>query len=58
MSDKTSRRKFLRRSAAIAAGTFVIPEIIPSTVLGMGGMKPPSDRLVIGVIGAGSQGMS
>ena len=58
MSGKTSRRKFLRRSAAIAAGTFVIPEIIPSTVLGMGGVKPPSDRLVIGVIGAGSQGVA
>lgn len=58
MSGKTSRRKFIRRSAAIAAGTFVIPEIIPSTVLGMGGVKPPSDRLVIGVIGAGSQGVA
>ncbi len=58
MSGKTSRRKFIRRSAAIAAGTFVFPEIIPSTVLGMGGVKPPSDRLVIGVIGAGSQGVA
>lgn len=58
MSGKTSRRKFIRRSAAIAAGAFVIPEIIPSTVMGMGGMKPPSDRVVIGAIGTGSQGMA
>jgi len=58
MSGKTSRRKFIRRSAAIAAGAFVIPEIIPSTVLGMGGVKPPSDRVVIGAIGTGSQGMA
>ena len=58
MSNKSSRRDFLRRSAAIAAGAFVIPEIIPSSVLGMGGGTAPSDRLVIGAIGTGSQGMA
>ena len=58
MSNKSSRRDFLKRSAAIAAGAFVIPEIIPSSVLGMGGSTAPSNRLVIGAIGTGSQGMS
>jgi len=58
MSNKTSRREFVRRSAAAAAGVFVIPEIIPSSVLGMGGKTAPSDRVVIGAIGTGSQGMS
>jgi predicted dehydrogenase len=58
MSNKSSRRDFIRRSAAIAAGAFVIPEIIPSSVLGMGGSTAPSDRVVIGAIGTGSQGMS
>ncbi|HPM88320.1 MAG TPA: Gfo/Idh/MocA family oxidoreductase [Bacteroidales bacterium] len=58
MSEKSSRRDFLRRSAAIAAGAFVIPEIIPSSVLGMGKGTAPSDRVVIGAIGTGSQGMS
>ena len=58
MSKKSSRRDFLKRSAAIAAGAFVIPEIIPSSVLGMGGSTAPSNRLVIGAIGTGSQGMS
>ena len=58
MSNKSSRRDFLRRSAAIAAGAFVIPEIIPSSVLGMGGRTAPSDRVVIGAIGTGSQGMA
>jgi predicted dehydrogenase len=58
MSAKTNRRDFLKKSAATAAGFFVLPQIIPSRVLGMGGALPPSDRLVMGVIGTGSQGMS
>src|SRR4030043_162040 len=58
MSNKTSRRDFVKRSAALAAGVFVIPEIIPSSALGMGGKTAPSNRVVIGAIGTGSQGMS
>ncbi|HBE39852.1 MAG TPA: gfo/Idh/MocA family oxidoreductase [Bacteroidales bacterium] len=58
MSEKTSRREFIRRSAVIAAGAFVIPEIIPSPAMGMGGRTAPSDRVVIGAIGTGSQGMA
>jgi predicted dehydrogenase len=58
MSDKSTRRQFVRRTAAVAAGVMVIPEIIPSSVLGMGGRTAPSDRVVIGSIGTGSQGMS
>jgi len=58
MSQKSSRRDFVRRSAAAVAGVLVLPQIIPSTALGMGGKKPPSDRIVFGLIGTGSQGMS
>ena len=58
MPKKTSRRTFLKRSAAAAAGVFVLPTIIPSSVLGMGGKLAPSDRIVMGAIGTGSQGMS
>ena len=58
MAKKTSRRDFVRRSAAAAAGVFVIPAIIPSSALGMGGKTAPSNRVVIGAIGTGSQGMS
>jgi predicted dehydrogenase len=58
MSKKTSRREFVKRSAATAAGIFVVPNIIPSSVLGMGRKIAPSDRVVIGAIGTGSQGMS
>ncbi len=58
MSAKSSRREFVRRSAAAVAGAIVLPQIIPSTALGMGGKLPPSDRIVFGLIGTGSQGTS
>jgi predicted dehydrogenase len=58
MSNKTSRRDFIKRSAAAAAGAFVIPEIIPSSALGMGDKTAPGNRVVIGAIGTGSQGMA
>lgn len=56
MIDKATRRDFLRKSAAIATGAVILPQIIPSTALGMGGKLPPSDRIVMGAIGVGSQG--
>jgi predicted dehydrogenase len=58
MSKKSSRRDFVKRSAAAAAGIFVLPEIIPSSALGMGSKTAPGNRIVMGCIGTGSQGMS
>jgi predicted dehydrogenase len=58
MFDKSKRRDFLKRSAVIATGALVLPQIIPSTALGMGGRLAPSDRIVMGAIGTGSQGTS
>ena len=58
MANKSSRRDFVKRSAALVAGAIVLPQIIPSSALGMGGKLPPSDRIVFGIIGTGSQGMS
>ncbi len=58
MNDKSNRRDFLKRSVAVAAGAVILPQIIPSTALGMGGKLPPSDRIVMGAIGTGSQGTS
>ncbi|MFZ0281456.1 MAG: Gfo/Idh/MocA family oxidoreductase [Bacteroidales bacterium] len=58
MPKKTSRRTFLRGSATAVAGAFIFPTIVPSSVFGMGGKPSPSDRIVMGAIGAGSQGMS
>ena len=58
MFDKSTRRDFLKRSATVATGALILPQIIPSTALGMGGKLPPSDRIVMGAIGVGSQGSS
>lgn len=58
MTKNSSRRDFVRRSAALVAGSIVIPNIFPSSALGRGGYIPPSDRLVMGQIGTGSQGRS
>jgi len=58
MTQKSNRRDFVKRSAAATAGLFVFPSIVRPSALGLGGMLPPSDRVVIGSIGVGSQGMS
>lgn len=58
MTEKSSRREFVKQSAKIAAGAVILPNLIPASVLGKGGSTPPSDRIVIGAIGVGSQGTS
>jgi predicted dehydrogenase len=58
MANKSTRRDFVKRSAAVVAGAIVLPQIVPSSVFGRGGRVVPSDRIVIGAIGTGSQGMS
>lgn len=50
-----SRRGFLQRTA-LAAGALAVPEIIPSSALGLGGAVAPSERLVMGGIGMGGRG--
>jgi predicted dehydrogenase len=47
---KTSRRSFIGTSLSTAAGLWVAPAIVPSTVLGAGA---PGNRIQVGVIGAG-----
>ncbi|MBI2434792.1 MAG: Gfo/Idh/MocA family oxidoreductase [Candidatus Hydrogenedentes bacterium] len=51
-----SRRGFLKQTAAAAAGAVAFPAIIPASALGLGGNTAPSERLVMGCIGVGSQG--
>jgi len=56
--NNSNRRSFLKNSAVASVGAMVLPQIIPSTALGMGGRLAPSNRLVMGAIGTGSQGKS
>jgi predicted dehydrogenase len=58
MANKSTRRDFVKRSVSVVAGAFVLPQIIPSSALGMGKRTAPSDRIVMGSIGVGSQGTS
>lgn len=58
MSSNSSRREFLRKSAVLAAGSVVLPTIIPSSAWGRGVQPAPGDRLIMGAIGTGSQGTS
>lgn len=52
---KLSRRRFLRHVAA-AGAVSVFPAIVPASALGREGNTAPSERIVMGVIGSGSQG--
>lgn len=58
MSNKSSRRDFVRKSASAVAGAFILPSIVPASALGLGGKTAPSDRIIMGSIGTGSQGTS
>ncbi len=53
---KVTRRSFLKRTAALSAGAAAFPMIVPSSALGLGDSTAPSNRLVMGCIGVGSQG--
>ncbi len=47
------RRKFIASSMTAAAGTMILPTIVPASVIGK---NPPSDKINIGWIGCGRQG--
>jgi len=57
MKGKTlfNRRDFLK-SATAAGAAFAIPTFIPDSALGKSGHVAPSNRIVLGCIGVGSQG--
>jgi predicted dehydrogenase len=58
MRNRKSRRDFIRNSLSAVAGTIVLPNIIPASALGRNGFTVPSDRIIMGSIGVGSQGIS
>jgi predicted dehydrogenase len=51
-----SRRRFLRNAAGASVGALGFPYIVSSSALGQGRAVAPSERVVIGCIGVGSQG--
>jgi len=52
-----SRRGFLIRAAGAVAGAAAVPYIVPSSVFGADGAVAPSNKLLVGMIGVGSQGL-
>lgn len=54
---KITRRDFLRRSAAVTAGAAAFPAIVPGSALGLNGAEAPSNRITLGSVGLGGQGL-
>ncbi len=51
-----TRRQFLSRAAALA-GEAALPATVPASALGLAGAVAPSNRVVLGCVGMGIQGM-
>ncbi|MHC4172730.1 MAG: Gfo/Idh/MocA family protein, partial [Planctomycetota bacterium] len=52
-----TRRSVLKSTAGLIASTITVPYVIPSPALGKYGTIAPSERLTMGAIGLGGQGM-
>jgi predicted dehydrogenase len=57
-SKKIGRRTFLKGITGAAAGVIGFPHVVSSSALGKAGSVAPSNRVVVGCIGVGSQGSS
>jgi len=55
-AKRSTRRDFLKKSAAATLAAAAFPYIIPSSALGADGAVAPSNRLVMASIGTGGQG--
>ncbi len=54
--NRLSRRSFLKKGAVATAAASLFPTVVPASVLGRNGAVAPSDRIVMGLIGAGGMG--
>lgn len=52
-----NRRQFIKRSTAITGSAIALPYFVPSSALGLDGAIAPSNRVTVGLIGAGDRGM-
>jgi predicted dehydrogenase len=57
VARQMNRRRFLRQSAVALAAAVAGPSLIPASVLGRGGIRAPSERINMGFIGLGKQGL-
>ena len=58
LSDPISRRTLLKQGSSALAIGIGLPTILPASALGQGGAVAPSNRVLMGCIGTGSQGTS
>lgn len=54
-NQNTSRRDFLKKSSALAAGALILPTVVPSTVFGK---TAPSNQINVGMIATGRQAVN
>ena len=52
-----TRRRFLQQTARAAVAGFVLPTVVPSTVMGSAGGVTPGNTITVAMIGAGSRGL-
>ena len=57
IGTRITRRDFVRGATAVAIGASVFPNLIPASALGRNGYVAPGNRLAVGVIGCGPQGI-
>jgi predicted dehydrogenase len=57
-TGRFSRRSFLRTTSTAAFVAAVAPQIVLSSVLGMGGKTSPNNRITVGFIGTGDHGVN
>ena len=54
-NQNNTRREFLKKSSALAAGAMILPTIVPSKVLGK---TAPSNQINVGMVGTGRQALA
>jgi predicted dehydrogenase len=58
MSITLSLRRFLKKTTSATLVAAIAPQIVPSSVLGMGGATSPNNRITVGFIGTGDHGVN
>jgi predicted dehydrogenase len=53
-----TRRNFLHKTTTAAVAAVIAPQLVPSSVLGMGGQTSPNNRITVGFIGTGDHGVN